>query len=172
MLLDRDGVSSCGVHQTDTTLCFYQTPIPLRFPREIVMIIIFIGVLAVAGALWIYKHKFREQNLPRYGAYNIELAQSSTQQKVLQDLGGGKRYDGVYVKTLAQLVVEDAKPGKVFAVRVEISGKTVGYLSATNAQQFHKFLKSGGTCPAVIVGGWQRDREQGDFSVKLDLDLK
>lgn len=136
------------------------------------MIIFFIGVLAVAVVFGIYKRQSREQHLPRYGAYNVELSQPSTKQKVLLDLGGGKKYDGVYVKTSAQLVVEGTNAGEVFAVRVDIAGKTVGYLSAANAQQFHKSLKSGGTCPAVIVGGWQRDREQGDFIVKLDLDLK
>lgn len=132
----------------------------------------FIGVVAIAAVLWMYKHQSREQRLPRYGAYNVELAQSSTKQKVLLNLGGGRKYDGVYVKTSAQLVTEGTGAGEVFAVRVDIAGKTVGYLSAANAQQFHKSLKSGGTCPAVIVGGWQRDREQGDFIVKLDLDLK
>lgn len=136
------------------------------------MIIFFIGVLAVTAVFCMYKYQSREQRLPRYGAYNVELFQSSTKQKVLLDLGGGKKYDGVYVKTSAQLVVEGTHPSQVFAVRVDISGKTVGYLSTANAKQFHKLLKNGGTCPALIVGGWQRDREQGDFVVKLDLDLK
>lgn len=132
--------------------------------------IIFLFCLSAVGLTFAaYKYHHREKGLPKYGAYNIDVSQSSQHQKALMDLGGGKRYDGVYVKTLAHLVTNERTPS---IVRVSIHGKTVGYLSAAQAKQFQNFGKLQGICPAVIIGGWQRDREQGEFAVKLDLDLK
>lgn len=132
--------------------------------------IILIGLVVVA-ALGVcgYRYYKREIMLPRSGAYNLEISNTLDHQKALWDLGGGKKFDGVHVKTSAQLIVDNTKTN---AVRVDIKGQTVGYLSPSQAKQFCKSMKQGGTCPALIVGGWQRDREQGDFVVKLDLEIK
>lgn len=135
--------------------------------------IIFIGcVIALVLGFGVYKwYQGRESHLPRYGAYNVEIA-ASGHQKALFNLGGGKKFDGVHVKTSAQLIMDNTDINNINAVRVDIQGHTVGYLSAIHAKQFRKSMKQGGTCPALIIGGWQRDREQGDFVVKLDLEIK
>ena len=133
--------------------------------------IIFIGVLLVATlGVCGYLYYKREIMLPRSGAYTLEITNANAHQKALFDLGGGKKFDGVHVKTSAQLVVDNSTD--MNAVRVDIKGQTVGYLSPAQAKQFRKSMKEGGTCPALIIGGWQRDREQGDFVVKLDLEIK
>lgn len=64
------------------------------------------------------------------------------------------------------------------AVRVDIDGMTVGYLSKADAKKYrarlvvleiHNII---GECYASIKGGFiRRDGEQADFGVRLDLDL-
>lgn len=62
------------------------------------------------------------------------------------------------------------------AIRVDIQGETVGYLSRELARNFRERMKEAGhpgltaRCSAIIVGGW--DRGGGDigyFGVKIDL---
>jgi hypothetical protein len=81
---------------------------------------------------------------------------------------------------LARLILEDDNkndPGN--AVRVEIEGRTVGYLSKPNAKLYREQLqKSGlenviGECHASIKGGFiKRDEELADFGVRLDMDIQ
>ncbi|MCZ7599752.1 MAG: HIRAN domain-containing protein [Gammaproteobacteria bacterium] len=76
----------------------------------------------------------------------------------------------------AHLVHEDDNPHDRYAVRVDIHGKTVGYLSRELALEFRKSIAELGhpgltaKCNALIVGGWNRgDGDTGHFGVKLDL---
>jgi len=108
--------------------------------------------------------------LKRSGACDLPIVKTSRYQSSLFRLAGGKCFDGVHVRTVAQLIFETHNSDDK-AVRVEIQGHTVGYLSALNAQLFRVKHRKGGSCPALIMGGWQRDREQGDFTVYLDFDL-
>jgi hypothetical protein len=62
------------------------------------------------------------------------------------------------------------------AIRVDIQGNTVGYLSRENARQYRKRLEKAGhkgmtaTCFAMVVGGWDRGSgDKGHFGVRLDL---
>jgi hypothetical protein len=87
---------------------------------------------------------------------------------------------GVDVNSLiAHLVLDDqnqADPGN--AVRVEIDGKTVGFLAQHDAMLYRqRLLAIGlpsivGICAASIAGGWLlQDGTQADFNIRLDLDL-
>jgi len=82
---------------------------------------------------------------------------------------------------IARLVLEDSNrydPGN--AVRIEIDGKTVGYLSKPGAKAYRKRLTAiglsdvTGECYASIKGGFIKKStgEQADFGVKLDLNLE
>lgn len=53
----------------------------------------------------------------------------------------------------AYLIPEDDNPHDPKAVRVEVDGHKVGYLSRTNARRFRKRCKGPMDCPATIVGG-------------------
>jgi hypothetical protein len=78
----------------------------------------------------------------------------------------------------ATLVHDDNNPYDNKAIRVDIAGMTVGYLSREDARQYRKLLEEAGyagipaICPAMIVGGWNRGGDNiGHFGVRLDLPL-
>lgn len=90
--------------------------------------------------------------------------------------GCGKRSEeGENKIVTAALVCEDDNPKDKNAVRVDVAGFTVGYLSRKDAKDYRSELKQakqGGTvlhCTAVIRGGWQRGKDVGHYGVKLDI---
>ena len=66
------------------------------------------------------------------------------------------------------------------AVRIEIEGETVGYLSRENARDYRDALRRAGhprlaraTCKANIRGGWDRGPDdRGHFGVWLDIPIQ
>lgn len=88
--------------------------------------------------------------------------------------------DGVDEEDLtASLVLEDKNPHDANAVRVDVRGVTVGYLSRETAIAYRRKLKARGEedaigeCTASINGGFRKkDGSQADFGVRLDFDLE
>ncbi|MCX7428896.1 MAG: hypothetical protein NTW96_25125 [Planctomycetia bacterium] len=115
-------------------------------------------------------------HLPGPGTFSIDVVGESKYQPALEFICGG-RTGGSQKKTVeAVLVYEDDNPYDDQAIRVDIQGNTVGYLSRDNARQYRKELKQAGysamtaTCSARIVGGWDHGGEdRGLFGVTLDL---
>lgn len=115
-------------------------------------------------------------NLPGPGTYSADIVGESKHQSTLEAICGGRTDEGHEKVVVATLVHEDDNPYDKKAIRVDIGGRTVGYLSRENARQYRKRLKEAGhpgitaTCSAMIVGGWDRgDGDTGHFGVKLDL---
>lgn len=108
------------------------------------------------------------------GEYATEIVGESHYQKALESLAGGRFEDAAEKHVSAVLIHEDDNAHDSNAVRVDIRGKTVGYLSREDARTWR--AKAPGSfrheCPAVIVGGWDRgDGDRGHFGVRLDLTL-
>jgi hypothetical protein len=88
---------------------------------------------------------------------------------------GGHCEDGHDKIVAAVLRPEPTNPYDKNAVKVEVAGLTVGYLSREDAINYLKELADLGfrgkatTCRAKIVGGWSNNRSTGSFGVKLDL---
>ncbi len=115
-------------------------------------------------------------NLPGPGTYSLDIVGESKYQAVLSAICGGCTEDGHEKLVEATLIHEDDNPYDNKAIRVDIRGKTVGYLSRENARQYREKLREAGypcmiaTCSAMIVGGWDRgDGDKGYFGVKLDI---
>lgn len=74
----------------------------------------------------------------------------------------------------ADLICEDTNPHDDQAVRVVISGLTVGYLSKRDARRYRKkYGNVNSSCEAEVRGGWDRGPgDRGNFGVKLDLPLQ
>lgn len=115
-------------------------------------------------------------NLPGPGTYEFDIVGESKYQKTLESICGGRTEDGAELQTEAVLFLEDTNPHDNMAVRVDIEGQTVGYLSRKDARSYRKQLQHLGhanitcSCNAMIVGGWERSRsDRGHFGVKLDL---
>ncbi len=80
---------------------------------------------------------------------------------------GGNGHD---LKVTATLVPENGNAADAAAVRVEIDGKTVGYLPREIAPDYRMAMgEQSGHCSAKIVGGFEMDDgTQAFFGVKLN----
>lgn len=102
----------------------------------------------------------------------IEVVGESNYQSALLAAAGGKTADGpARTEHLALLVPEPSNPYDKNAVRVEIGGRLVGYLSRAVARELSADLRRIGTplaCHARITGGWNRGGgDTGSFGVVL-----
>jgi hypothetical protein len=102
--------------------------------------------------------------------YGLQIAGAEHYQKTLETFCGPRRREGVYQLETAWLILEDKD-----AVRVEIQGRQVGYLSAEAAIRHRQQLAAGNLpraesrCQAVITGGWlSSDGRKGPYEVWLD----
>jgi hypothetical protein len=117
-----------------------------------------------------------QRHLPGPGTYEFDIVGESKYQHALETICGGRTEDSAEHITEAVLYLEDSNPHDKLAVRVDIDGQTVGYLSRKDARYYRQQLKQLGherivcRCDAMVVGGWRRSRtDQGHFGVKLDL---
>jgi hypothetical protein len=115
-------------------------------------------------------------DIPGPGSYAVEVVGESNYQEVLEAICGTPTEDGFDFVVEAVLVHEDDNPYDALAIRVDIKGRTVGYLSRKNAREFRReFAKTGyggvpAACSARIIGGWNRGADdRGYFGVRLDL---
>lgn len=138
------------------------------------MITFFIFPICVAVALYFFiKSATQSKTLPRSGAYNFDIVGEASYQNALDQLAGGKTDAGVHVEKWATLIIEKDNPFDPNAVRVDIEGHTVGYLSRTHAARFRKTInRSNCVAPALITGGWKRAGGQGHYGVKLNFKFK
>lgn len=112
------------------------------------------------------------------GQFRCEVAGESKYQRTLERLAGGRDDESAWVTCTANLVLEPTNPYDGNAVRVDVDGRTVGYLPRGTAVRYHEYLAAAGlgkptlSVAAVIVGGWDRDDgDRGSFGIKLDLPL-
>lgn len=112
-----------------------------------------------------YASAFRQRGS---GNFDVEVVgESHYQDALLRVAGSGE----VRHPCEARLVLEDGNPYDSQAVRVEIGGRTVGYLSRVDARRYRARVTDKGldvSCSAVIVGGG-KGRSLG---VWLDLPLE
>jgi hypothetical protein len=119
------------------------------------------------------KPVFTETDAPPVSDF-LEVVGESNYQTALESLAGPKSGGGVNVACLATLVPEPSNPHDRNAIRIEISGQTVGYLSRSSAKQFRAAMQTLGRpvaptpCHATIRGGWKRKSGEGHFGVFLD----
>jgi hypothetical protein len=113
------------------------------------------------------------------GDYETDVVGESHYQSSIEKICGPRSPEGEEKEVTAQLVLEDNNRHDKEAVRVDIEGQTVGYLSRSDARSFRAELKKklprgteAGTltCGALIVGGWEKSKnDRGFYGVKLDI---
>lgn len=108
--------------------------------------------------------------------FGIKVVGTSRYQDRLSAIVGGRKEAGADNYRQARLIPEPNNPKDKHAVRVAVSGRTVGYLSREHATDYLAGLRalgaSGciGECHAHIVGGWDHGAgDQGHFGVRLNL---
>ncbi len=112
------------------------------------------------------------------GGFDLEIVGESNYVKNLKKICGGYSKDGSHKKDKAELHYENNNSYDKQAIRVDINGKTVGYLTPEDARLYRKKIKKTGhegitiLCNAVIVGGKKIGLfDKTDFSVWLDLPI-
>lgn len=104
--------------------------------------------------------------------FPVQVMGESFHEAGFRALFGAKRKNGVEAIADAELRPEPDNPKDKDAVLVLIDGQAVGYLSRANAQKFKARYGAGtATCRALIRGGWKDGNDEGDYGVKLNLDL-
>jgi hypothetical protein len=108
--------------------------------------------------------------------YELEITGEEHYQAALESMCGPRVPRGANQFETAWLILEDINPHDKNAVRVEIRGKQVGYLSPEAAILYRQQLiargmpKANGQCQAVIRGGWvSSDGRKGPYCVSLDI---
>ena len=112
------------------------------------------------------------------GKYQLEVFGESHYQDPLEEICGPRTDEGVEKDAIATMIWEDDNPKDSLAVRIDIDGKTVGYLSRPFARLIRQTLAEAGYagvpahCNAIIRGGWDRGRRgKGQYGVRLDFPL-
>lgn len=117
-------------------------------------------------------------HLQANGSYEMQISGEEGYQAALEELGGPRQPGGVRQFEVARLVLDHKRAYHTNknAVRVEIQGKLVGYLSLDATIQYRRYLAAKGLpyahgmCPAMIWGGWlDPDGSKGPYYVSLDM---
>ena len=99
-------------------------------------------------------------------AYNIVGEQSY--QNNLKKIAGPKEEESKFFECYAKVSSEPLNQYDKNAVKVEINGLLVGYLSRSEAAKLAGKVVNK-TLPAVIDGGWKDEESTGSYGVKLAI---
>jgi hypothetical protein len=118
-------------------------------------------------------------DLPGPGTFSVEVVGESRYLRAFELICGPRNADGEDCIVQATLVHEDDNPYDHNAVRVEIQGRSVGYLPRDTARSYRERLSQAGhagitaECAANIRGGWDRgEGDRGYYGVWLDLPVE
>lgn len=115
------------------------------------------------------------------GEYKFDIVGESHYQAALEKICGPRKEDGEQKRVFAFIYLEDSNPYDKFAVRIDIEGNTVGYMSKKGARSFRRQLKKANipdngldlACYAEIRGGWDcGGGDKGHYGVWLDIPTK
>lgn len=128
---------------------------------------------------WLFQRKsVPALRVPPSGFCDLDVVGEAHYQDALNRVCGGKTHDGHNHECIAHLIPEPNNKFDKNAVRVVIDGRTVGYLSRSDAIEYHDALRTLGRsltsveCAAVVGGGWDRGGgDEGHYGVRLDCDF-
>jgi hypothetical protein len=122
--------------------------------------------------------KTRESTEESAGRFPLAIVGESHYQAALEAICADRDKEGTDRVVDAVLVLEDSNPHDDQAVRVDIDGTTVGYLSRANARRFREVYGPDAEdgrlpCKARIKGGWDRGADdRGSLGVWLSVNLE
>jgi hypothetical protein len=105
------------------------------------------------------------------GGYEYEIVGESHYQDALEQIAGRSDESAEHI-CVALLQADRGNVHDENAVKVAISGMTVGYIPRSDAPLLRQMVEASGAlrCRAMIVGGWDRGvRGKGHFGVHLDM---
>lgn len=116
--------------------------------------------------------------IPGTGRFDCDVVGESHYQDNLKTIAGQHDDKGSKLETDARLILDDKNPHDSQAVRVEINGLVVGYLSRPMARAYRQGLREQkrpnvtATCTARIRGGGIKRGERLNYGVYLDIPVE
>ena len=134
---------------------------------------IVIAVIVVAGIWYVLKAKKavnKKSVNPTLSnaSYSYNIVGEQSYQNNLKKIAGPKEEESKFFECYAKVSSEPYNQYDKNAVKVEINGLLVGYLSKGEAAKLAgKVINK--TVPAVIDGGWKDEQSTGSYGVKLAI---
>ena len=102
-----------------------------------------------------------------------DIVGESHYQSALLKLFGPKRGHGISENCAAVLIAEPDNRYDKNAVRCEISGLRVGYLSREDAKEFSEYMRRQNVrsirVAAIVSGGWRDSKSEGYYGVRVEV---
>lgn len=101
-------------------------------------------------------------------SYTYNIVGEQSYQDNLKKIAGPKEEESKFFECYAKVSSEPFNQYDKNAVKVEINGLLVGYLSKSEAAKLSSKVVNK-TVPAVIDGGWKDEESTGSYGVKLAI---
>ena len=101
-------------------------------------------------------------------AYNFDIVGEQAYQKNLSKIAGKKEEKSKFMRCHAKVSSDPFNKYDKNAIKVEINGLLVGYISKNQAAQLAGRVINK-TVPAVINGGWKDSDSTGSYGVRLAI---
>lgn len=101
-------------------------------------------------------------------SYSYNIVGEQSYQNNLKKIAGSKEEESKFFECYAKVSSEPFNQYDKNAVKVEINGLLVGYLSRGEAAKLAGKVVNK-TVPAVIDGGWKDEESTGSYGVKLAI---
>jgi hypothetical protein len=127
-------------------------------------------ILGVLGLLilWVILTKKQSFIIEKPIEYLFDIVGEQSYQANLRKIAGPKQEKSKYVEVMARVISEPFNAYDKNAVKIEINGLTVGYLSRNEAKLLAgKVINK--TVPALINGGWLDADSEGSYGIKLGI---
>lgn len=126
--------------------------------------------LVIGAIIWFFlknKNSGARRDLDE-DSYIYDIVGEASYQENLKKIAGEKEEISKFHECLAKVISEPTNKHDKDAVKVEINGLTVGYLSRAEAKKLAG-KRINKTVPAVINGGWDDGDSTGQYGVKLAI---
>ena len=101
-------------------------------------------------------------------SYTYNIVGEQSYQNNLKKIAGPKEEESKFFECYAKVSSEPLNQYDKNAVKVEINGLLVGYLSKSEAAKLSSKVVNK-TVPSVIDGGWKDEESTGSYGVKLAI---
>lgn len=101
-------------------------------------------------------------------SYTYNIVGEQSYQDNLKKIAGPKEEESKFFECYAKVSSEPFNQYDRNAIKVEINGLLVGYLSKSEAAKLSSKVVNK-TVPAVIDGGWKDEESTGSYGVKLAI---